>query len=213
MRSPVGAFGGYDGRDAVYLTRLKGYDAVCLKPCAIGSVLISIICVCCCYGSALTAGHFCKSDKSKKTLCSRFGPTASGSLTPATLRGHAANGHPWPRAASAASMPRCPLRAACVRPAPKSRCVVSGLAWMKNKSEARAALDRSHAPRGNAAPDAPRPMTQSVMTVATTRSVGAISNIQTDQGVSAPQHRSSATLSLARARQRLQGFCVSSKKP
>jgi hypothetical protein len=89
------------------------------------------------------------SGKVTKTICSRFGPPASGPLTPATLRGHAANGHPWPGAASAASMPRCPLRAACVRPAPKSRLVVSGLAWMKIKSEARVALDRSHAPCGS----------------------------------------------------------------
>ena len=36
-------------------------------------------------------------------------------------------GHPWPTAALAASMPLGPLHATCVRPAPKSRFVVSGL--------------------------------------------------------------------------------------
>ena len=110
------------------------------------------------------------SGKVTKTICSWFGPPSSGSLTPATLRGHAPNGHPCPDGAWRASLPAIPLRAACVRPAPKSRLVVSGLAWMKIKSEARAALDRSHAPRGNAALDAPRPMTRSVMRSATTRS-------------------------------------------
>jgi len=41
---------------------------------------------------------------------------ARGALTPALLRGPAAIGHPWPRAAIPASMPGCPLRNACVRP-------------------------------------------------------------------------------------------------
>jgi hypothetical protein len=125
--------------------------------------------------------------KVTKRSSSRFGPTSSGSLTPATLRGHAAIGHPWPGAANAASMPRCPLRVACVRPAPKSRFGVSGLAWMKSKSRsegkgkgkgknqaALVLLIVPHAPRGNVAPDALRPMTRSVMRGATTRSVGAI---------------------------------------
>jgi hypothetical protein len=62
-----------------------------------------------------------------KGVCSRFGPTSSGSLTPATLRGPAAIRHPWRGAALAASMPLGPLRATCVRPAPKSRFSVSGL--------------------------------------------------------------------------------------
>ncbi len=46
---------------------------------------------------------------------------ARGALTPALLRGHAATGHPWPGAASAASLPRYPLRNACVRPLGKGR--------------------------------------------------------------------------------------------
>jgi len=68
-----------------------------------------------------------------------------------------------------------------VWPAPKSRFVVSGLAWMKSKSEGKGKNQAAlvllivpHAPRGNAAPDAPRPVTRSVRTSATTRSVGAI---------------------------------------
>jgi len=116
-------------------------------------------------------------------MCSRFGPTSSSSLTQATLRGHAPNGHPCPDGAWRASLPAIPLRVACVRPAPKSRFVVSGLAWMKSKSEGKGKgknqaalvlLIVPHAPRGNAAPDAPRPVTRSVTTSATTRSVGAI---------------------------------------
>jgi hypothetical protein len=58
---------------------------------------------------------------------SRLGPRSSGSLTPATLRGPAPNGHPCPDGALAASMPLGPLRTACAQPAPKSRFVSSGL--------------------------------------------------------------------------------------
>ncbi len=46
---------------------------------------------------------------------------ARHALTPALLRGPAATGHPWPGAASAASLPRYPLRNACVRPLGKGR--------------------------------------------------------------------------------------------
>ncbi|VVO46530.1 hypothetical protein PS880_00068 [Pseudomonas fluorescens] len=46
---------------------------------------------------------------------------ARHALTPALLRGPAAIGHPWPGAATAASMPRCPLRNACVRPLGKGQ--------------------------------------------------------------------------------------------
>jgi hypothetical protein len=62
------------------------------------------------------------------------------SLTPATLRGPAPNGHPCPCGALAASMPLGPLQVACVRPAPKSRCVSSGLSRMKSKSNGRIVL-------------------------------------------------------------------------
>jgi hypothetical protein len=55
------------------------------------------------------------------------------SLTPATLRGPAAIRHPWRGAALAASMPLGPLHVTCVRPAPKSRLVVSGLLRTKIK--------------------------------------------------------------------------------
>jgi hypothetical protein len=56
------------------------------------------------------------------------GPPSSGSLAPALLRGHAAIGHPWPGAASAASMPRCPLRNACARPSKVAPCGVCDIA-------------------------------------------------------------------------------------
>jgi hypothetical protein len=56
-----------------------------------------------------------------------LGPRSSGSLTPATLRGHAAIRHPWRGAALAASMPLGPLHVTCVQPAPKSRFVASEL--------------------------------------------------------------------------------------
>ncbi|AZD08249.1 outer membrane protein AlgE [Pseudomonas chlororaphis] len=46
---------------------------------------------------------------------------ARHALTPALLRGPAATGHPWPGAASAASLPRYPLRNACVRPLGKGQ--------------------------------------------------------------------------------------------
>ena len=46
------------------------------------------------------------------------GPSqAQGSLAPVLLRGPAAIGHPWPGAAKPASMPVCPLRRTCARPA------------------------------------------------------------------------------------------------
>jgi hypothetical protein len=65
------------------------------------------------------------SGKVTKTICSWFGPRSSGSLTSATLRGPAPNGHPCPDGALAASLTLGPLRIACVQPAPKSRFVVS----------------------------------------------------------------------------------------
>jgi hypothetical protein len=68
-----------------------------------------------------------KAPQVTKGACSRLGPTSSGSLTPTTLRGPAPNGHPCPDGALAASMRLGPLRVVCVRPAPKSRLVVSGL--------------------------------------------------------------------------------------
>jgi hypothetical protein len=55
-----------------------------------------------------------------------LGPRSSGSLTSATLRGPAPNGHPCPDGALAASMPLGPLHVTYVRPAPKSRLVSSG---------------------------------------------------------------------------------------
>jgi hypothetical protein len=106
--------------------RCSGVPGWCVYPLS-GVVLISV--------PPLRRVTFGKgAPKVTKRSSSRFGPPSSDSLTPATLRGHAAIGHPWPGAASAASMPRCPLRAACVRPAPKSRFVVYGLAWVKIKS-------------------------------------------------------------------------------
>jgi hypothetical protein len=67
-------------------------------------------------GFALTATPFCRRPKGSKTLCPSI-----RCLTPALLRGPAAIGHPWPGAATAASLPRCPLRNACVRPLGKGQ--------------------------------------------------------------------------------------------
>jgi len=81
-------------------------------------------------------------------MCSRFGPTSSSSLTPA-----------------------------CTQVA--FRGVWTGVDEEQKRRQRQepgcsSAPDRSHAPRGNAAPDAPRPVTRSVTTSATTRSAGAI---------------------------------------
>ena len=67
-------------------------------------------------------------------------------LTPAMLRGPAPNGHPCPCGALAASLPLGPLRIAGVRPAPKSRFVVSGLACKKIKSQSALLLSQSGLP-------------------------------------------------------------------
>ena len=81
-----------------------------------------------------------KSTKSNQKCLLPVGPfLRQGSLTPVSLRGPAPNGHPCPDGALTASMRLGPLRATCVQPAPKSRFVVSGLAWMKIKSEAKRA--------------------------------------------------------------------------
>ncbi|MGI3744298.1 MAG: hypothetical protein ACRYF8_02310, partial [Janthinobacterium lividum] len=53
-------------------------------------------------------------------------------------RGPAPNGHPCPDGALAASMRLDPLRVVCVRPAPKSRLVLSGLFVLKIKSRSEA---------------------------------------------------------------------------
>jgi|GEM_PF-2947453 len=62
------------------------------------------------------------------------------------LRGPALNRHPCPGSALAASMPLDPLHIACVRPAPKSRFVVSGLACKKIKSQSALLLSQSGLP-------------------------------------------------------------------
>ena len=82
--------------------------------------------------------------KVTKSACSWFGPPSSGSLTPATLRGPAAIGHPWPGAALAASMPLGPRSKACVRPAPKSRFAASELSRKKSKAKAKRAVRFTH---------------------------------------------------------------------
>ena len=68
-------------------------------------------------------GSLSKSAKVTKALCPaiRCLAQARHALTPALLRGPAAIGHPWPGAATAASLPRCPLRNTCVRPLGKGR--------------------------------------------------------------------------------------------
>ncbi len=56
-------------------------------------------------------------------------------LTPVPLRGPAPNGHPCPDGALAASLRLGPLRETCVQPAPKSRCVLSGLFVEKDQKQ------------------------------------------------------------------------------
>jgi hypothetical protein len=84
------------------------------------------------------------------------------------------------------SMPLDPLRATCVQPAPKSRLVVA-IAHEHQNQEQRI-FDRSHAPRGNAAPDAPRPLwvTRSVTGFMPTRSVGTINTKSDTHSLNAP---------------------------
>ena len=71
-----------------------------------------------------------------------------GSLTPSSLQGRAAKGHPWPIASLAASMPLNPLRNDSVRPP-------EGGVWSCLKA-LYSFPDGSHAPRGNPSRDAPR---------------------------------------------------------
>ncbi|AZD29497.1 hypothetical protein C4K23_2748 [Pseudomonas chlororaphis] len=76
------------------------------------------------YGDSLfsNAGVPAQQKVSKKACPSiRCLARARHAGTKALLRGHAATGHPWPGAASAASLPRYPLRNACVRPLGKGR--------------------------------------------------------------------------------------------
>ncbi len=76
------------------------------------------------YGDSLfsNAGVPAQQKVSKKACPSiRCLARARHALTPALLRGPAATGHPWPGAASAASLPHYPLRNACVRPLGKGR--------------------------------------------------------------------------------------------
>ncbi|SFQ22777.1 hypothetical protein SAMN03159489_02856 [Pseudomonas sp. NFPP07] len=71
------------------------------------------------YGGSLLANAPKVTKKSRPSI--RCLARARHALTPALLRGPAATGHPWPGAASAASLPRYPLRNACVRPLGKGR--------------------------------------------------------------------------------------------
>ncbi|EJL07228.1 hypothetical protein Pchl3084_2690 [Pseudomonas chlororaphis subsp. aureofaciens 30-84] len=71
------------------------------------------------YGGSLLANAPKVTKRSRPSI--RPLAKARGTLTPALLRGPAATGHPWPGAASAASLPRYPLRNACVRPLGKGR--------------------------------------------------------------------------------------------
>ncbi len=91
--------------------------------CGLGFACISISAITAAGGFALTATHFSRRRKVSKRLCPsiRCLAVARHALTPALLRGPAAIGHPWPGAATAASLPRCPLRNACVRPLGKGQ--------------------------------------------------------------------------------------------
>jgi hypothetical protein len=73
-------------------------------------------------GFAFTASHLEKPQVTKGSCPAiRCLAVARHALTPALLRGPAAIGHPWPGAATAASLPRCPLRNTCVRPLGKGQ--------------------------------------------------------------------------------------------
>ena len=61
-----------------------------------------------------------------------------------------------PGAATAASLPRCPLRNACVRPLGKGQADQNQKPEPKPDQQLPAPTDRSHALRGNASRDAPR---------------------------------------------------------
>ncbi|AZD79385.1 outer membrane protein AlgE [Pseudomonas chlororaphis subsp. aurantiaca] len=85
------------------------------------------------YGDSL----FSNAKKVSKKACPsiRCLARARHALTPALLRGPAATGHPWPGAASAASLPRYPLRNACVRPLGKGRVDQEREPQQKQKQE------------------------------------------------------------------------------
>ncbi len=83
---------------------------------------ISVAAVTAAGGFAFTASHLEKPQVTKGSCPAiRCLAWARHALTPALLRGPAAIGHPWPGAATAASLPRCPLRNACVRPLGKEQ--------------------------------------------------------------------------------------------
>ena len=76
---------------------------------------ISVFSVMAANGFALTATHFGKACAARPKVSKGLCPSIR-CLAKALLRGAAAIGHPWPGAATAASMPRCPLRNTCVWP-------------------------------------------------------------------------------------------------
>ncbi|SEE78096.1 hypothetical protein SAMN04490188_5689 [Pseudomonas kilonensis] len=65
------------------------------------------------------SGSLSKSAKVTKALMPHHSAPRLGSVCPHSgiAPWAAAKGHPWPSAATSASMPRCPLRNTCVRPA------------------------------------------------------------------------------------------------
>ncbi|CAI9008505.1 Outer membrane protein AlgE [Pseudomonas chlororaphis] len=85
------------------------------------------------YGGSLLANAPKVTKRSRPSI--RPLAKARGALTPALLRGPAATGHPWPGAASAASLPRYPLRNACVRPLGKGRVDQEPQQKQKQKQE------------------------------------------------------------------------------
>ena len=67
-------------------------------------------------GFALTASHFEERNAARRKVTKRSCP-----FRPVLLSGPAAIGYPWPFAANPASMPGCPLRRTCARPAEGAR--------------------------------------------------------------------------------------------
>ena len=112
---------------------------------------ISVSAVTAAGGFAFTASHLEKPQVTKGSCPAiRCLAQARHALTPALLRGPAAIGHPWPGAATAASLPRCPLRNTCVRPLEK------GASRSGSKAKAKATA-RSTASRAGSQSDGVHP--------------------------------------------------------
>ena len=100
---------------------------------------------CASHGASLFLVWPRKSNQKEGHPCIRVWPLCDQtSLTPALLRGHVTKGRPCPFVTRSASMPRVPLRNACVRP-PEGD---SGPSWLKEQRLA-SLCSSMHAPTGD----------------------------------------------------------------